>query len=60
MSLFEARRRLKEGLFPEGSMRPKIEASIEFLEAGGESVLVTASERLEEALGGRAGTWLLP
>jgi carbamate kinase len=60
MSLFEARRRLKEGLFPEGSMRPKIEASIEFLEAGGESVLVTSPERLEEALDGRAGTWLLP
>jgi carbamate kinase len=60
MSVREARRRLRERLFPEGSMRPKIEASVEFLEAGGKSVLITSPERLEETLGGRAGTWIAP
>jgi carbamate kinase len=56
----EARVLLRMGSFHEGSMRPKIEASIDFLEAGGESVLVTSAERLQEALGGIAGTWILP
>lgn len=59
MSVEEARGLMRTGLFLEGSMRPKIEASIEFLEAGGESVLITAPERLEQALAGRAGTWIL-
>lgn len=60
LNVEEARGLLRLGSFREGSMRPKIEASIGFLEAGGESVLVTTAERLEEALGGRAGTWILP
>ena len=56
----EARRLSKNGQFPEGSMGPKIEASLEFLERGGESVLITSPERLGEALAGRAGTWIVP
>jgi carbamate kinase len=47
-----------EGHFPPGSMGPKIEAAIEFLEAGGKDVLITSPELLAEALAGRAGTWL--
>lgn len=60
MRVEEARGLMQTGLFLEGSMRPKIEASIEFLEAAGENVLITSPERLEEALAGRAGTWILP
>lgn len=60
MRVEEARRLMQTGLFLEGSMRPKIESSIEFLEAGGENVLITSPERLEEALAGRAGTRILP
>jgi carbamate kinase len=37
-------------------MGPKIEAAIEFLEAGGEEVLITLPERLGEALEGKTGT----
>jgi carbamate kinase len=60
MRVDEARRLLDQGQFPEGSMGPKIEASIQFLQAGGESVLVTAADRLPDALAERAGTWILP
>jgi carbamate kinase len=51
---------MQEGHFPEGSMGPKIEASLEFLQAGGESVLITAPERLLDGLAERAGTWIVP
>lgn len=56
----EALRLMQEGHFPEGSMGPKIEASLEFLQAGGESVLITAPERLLDGLVERAGTWIVP
>ncbi len=60
MSAEEASRLMREGQFRDGSMGPKIEAALEFLQAGGESVLVTAPERLAEALSERAGTWIVP
>jgi len=47
----------REGHFAEGSMKPKIEAAVEFLSNGGEQVLITAAENLEEALDGRRGSW---
>lgn len=49
-----------EGHFPPGSMGPKIEAAIRFLEAGGKRVVITLPERMGEALEGRAGTTILP
>jgi len=33
---------------------------LEFLQAGGQSVVITAPERLTEALGKNAGTWIVP
>jgi len=54
----EARRYLKEGHFPPGSMGPKVEAAIHFLERGGQSVLITSPEKIPEALKGAAGTWI--
>lgn len=56
LTLDEARQYLKLGHFPPGSMGPKIEASIEFLEGGGERVVIAAPDRIAEALRGRAGT----
>lgn len=56
MSTREARRYLDEGHFPAGSMGPKIQAAIRFLEAGGESVIITAPRTIGEALAGRGGT----
>jgi len=58
MNLEEARRHLADGQFPAGSMGPKIEAAIRFLELGGTSVVITSPERISEALRGEAGTWI--
>jgi carbamate kinase len=52
----ELKRLFAEGHFPPGSMGPKIEAAIEFLEAGGKQVVITRPELLREALTGSAGT----
>jgi carbamate kinase len=51
-----ARSLLAEGQFPAGSMGPKIDAAIRFVEAGGREVLITRAERLAEALEGETGT----
>ena len=58
MSLEEARRYLKEGQFPAGSMGPKIEAAIWFLEKGGKGICVSSPDKIHAALRGRAGTWI--
>ena len=47
---------LDEGQFPPGSMGPKIEAALSFLDAGGAEVLITSPERLGDALAGNRGT----
>ncbi len=60
MTVEEARKYLSQGEFPPGSMGPKIEAAIEFLEAGGEEVVITKPELLSEALGGRRCTRIIP
>ncbi len=56
LSVDQARRHLAAGQFPPGSMGPKIEAAIAFLQQGGRSVLVTAPGWLARARAGRAGT----
>ncbi|MDD1736757.1 MAG: carbamate kinase [Methanothrix sp.] len=58
MGVSEARRRLEAGEFPAGSMGPKVEAAAAYAEVTGHSALITDMERLEEALAGRAGTWI--
>ena len=44
------------GEFPPGSMGPKIEAALAFLEGGGEEVLITSLEALPRAMAGETGT----
>jgi carbamate kinase len=57
LSLAEARRHLAEGVhFAAGSMAPKIEAIIEFLENGGKHAIVTDPPNLARALAGQTGT----
>ncbi|MGA2625691.1 MAG: carbamate kinase [Candidatus Bathyarchaeia archaeon] len=46
----------REGQFKEGSMAPKIEAAIRFVESGGERAVIAALGELIEALDGKAGT----
>lgn len=52
----ELRRLAASGQFPPGSMGPKVEATIRFLERGGEEVVICRPETLVEAFAGRAGT----
>jgi len=52
----EARRYLAEGHFGQGSMAPKIEAVIGYLERGGREAIITDPPNLERALAGDAGT----
>jgi len=59
MTLAEARRYLAEGHFAPGSMKPKIEAIVEFLESGGKQALITDPQHLVPALEGRTGTWIV-
>jgi carbamate kinase len=59
LTIEEARRYLVEGQFPPGSMGPKIEAAIEFLERGGKQVVITAVTSLSQALKGKSGTVLV-
>jgi len=52
----EIKRYLEEGHFKPGSMKPKIEAIIQFLENGGEKAIITSPENLLRAFKGKAGT----
>jgi len=56
MTLGEARRYLAEGHFAKGSMGPKIEAILWYLERGGKEALITNPENIERALRGETGT----
>ena len=52
----QARAYLAAGEFPAGSMGPKIQAAIQFIEQGGQECIITSAERVAEAMEGRAGT----
>jgi len=58
LSVAEAKKHLAAGQFPPGSMGPKIEAALDFLEQGGERVVITDLEHLVPAVAGKAGTHL--
>jgi carbamate kinase len=57
LTLAEAEHYLAEGRhFAAGSMGPKIEAVISYLERGGKEALITDPDNLERALAGQTGT----
>lgn len=61
ITLAEAKKYLAEGThFAKGSMAPKVQAVIRFLEAGGKQALITNPENIGRALKGETGTWILP
>jgi carbamate kinase len=61
MSLVEAKQYLAEGIhFAKGSMAPKIQAILWYLEAGGKQALITSPENIGRALRGETGTWIVP
>jgi carbamate kinase len=55
----QARAYLAAGEFPPGSMGPKIEAGICFVERGGSECIITSSEHVAAAVEGRAGTHIV-
>jgi carbamate kinase len=60
MSLADAKRYMAEGHFKPGSMLPKIQAVVEFLEGGGKVAIITDPDHLGAALNGRGGTRVEP
>jgi carbamate kinase len=56
LTVAQARHCMVEGHFSEGSMLPKIQAAISFLESGGKRAVITSIETIEDAVSGRAGT----
>lgn len=55
-TLPEIKQYLGEGHFRPGSMKPKIESIIQFLEGAGEKAIITSPENLVKAVRGEAGT----
>ncbi len=61
MTLSEAKRYLDEGThFAKGSMAPKIEAVVAYLERGGGEAIITDPDNVERALAGETGTHVVP
>jgi carbamate kinase len=56
MTIGEAKKHLEDGQFPPGSMGPKVQAAIEYIETGGSEVLITSASHLKAALLNRSGT----
>lgn len=52
----EAREHLARGEFAPGSMAPKVEACVEFIEAGGEVAVIASTQEAVRALAGDGGT----
>ena len=60
MTVTEAKRYLDEGQFSKGSMAPKVSACITFVEKGGERAVISSVDQAITALGGEAGTEIIP
>ncbi len=60
MTVAEAQQYIAEGHFAPGSMLPKIQSGLSFLESGGQEVIITAPEFIKEAVVGGRGTHILP
>jgi carbamate kinase len=56
MTVAEAKQYIAEGHFKPGSMLPKVQACVQFIEQGGEEALITSPEVLPAALAGKTGT----
>ena len=56
MTVEQARGYLAEGQFPPGTMGPKIEAAIQFVDHCGRPAVITSIEAIEAGIAGDAGT----
>ena len=55
----ELRAYYDQGQFPAGSMGPKVKAALDFLENGGERVIITSPEYLKAAINNQGGTHIV-
>ena len=55
----QARQYIAQGHFAPGSMLPKVESCIDFVEATGATALITSLERAHDALQGQTGTLIV-
>jgi len=60
ITVADAKKYLAEGHFAPGSMQPKIEAGIYFLEHGGHEFIITHTEKALDGFEGRTGTHIVP
>jgi carbamate kinase len=60
MTIREAEQYINEGHFAPGSMLPKVEAAVRFLKRGGQRVVITAPEFVEDAVVDGRGTHIVP
>ena len=60
VTLAQAKEYLAQGHFQKGSMGPKVQAVIWYLEAGGREALITSPEHIARALRGETGTRFVP
>ncbi len=60
MTVSEAKRYMEEGHFAPGSMLPKIQACVQFVERTGNPALITNPENITRALHGETGTRIVP
>src|SRR5439155_1346320 len=56
LTIPEAKKHLADGQFPPGSMGPKMEPVVDFLEHGGQDAVITDLVHLAAAVAGKAGT----
>jgi carbamate kinase len=60
VTVAEANRFISEGHFAAGSMLPKVQACIQFLQRGGREALITSTKKLSQTLDGQTGTRFVP
>ena len=60
MTVAETRKYIADGHFKPGSMLPKIEACLQFIQNGGRAAVITCPEKLSLALDGKTGTRIVP
>lgn len=60
MTVAEATKYMEEGHFAPGSMKPKIQAAIDFVKGSGGKALITDPPHIVDAFNGKTGTWIVP
>jgi carbamate kinase len=59
LTIVQAKEYLREGHFPPGSMGPKVEAALQFLQRCEGRAIISSIEAIEDAVDGKAGTEIL-